>query len=312
MFKKLNRITLLIVFMLVLIGGAVRSTGSGMGCPDWPKCFGRWVPPTSESQLPSNYHEIYADSGYKTANFDAVKTWIEYFNRLFGVLTGAFIIATWGAALPGWKAKKQRLVWSTLSVLLVGFQGWLGAVVVKTELHPWVISAHMAMALLLMATLILSDHADRCENETKELGWSWKWRLGLIVSWALTWVQFFLGVQVRQHVDVAMASGLCRCCWLEGAHQHVLLHRGMAILLIGIHILMIFHALRTGTKPRWALLWGTSLLAEWMIGLVLVHFEMPVWAQPLHLGLATLIFCIQWDFVLETRPKRAPSNPIPT
>ena len=58
--SRISLITLLAVYVLILVGGIVRSTGSGMGCPDWPKCFGNWVPPISAEELPDNYQEIYA------------------------------------------------------------------------------------------------------------------------------------------------------------------------------------------------------------------------------------------------------------
>ena len=67
----------------------MRASGAGMGCPDWPLCFGQWIPPTDVDQLPANYQEIYADRGYADTTFNATKTWIEYLNRLLGAFTAS-------------------------------------------------------------------------------------------------------------------------------------------------------------------------------------------------------------------------------
>src|SRR5688572_31160039 len=112
-FRRLTVSTLVAVYILILVGGVVRSTGSGMGCPDWPKCFGQWVPPTSVESLPDNYKEIYAAHRDKKnkrfakylhligmdetadkilkdptvlqeSDFNPTKTMIEYLNRLTG------------------------------------------------------------------------------------------------------------------------------------------------------------------------------------------------------------------------------------
>ena len=80
-FRRLGMLTICAVYFVILVGGIVRASGAGMGCPDWPTCFGQWVPPTSEIQLPANYHEIYAQRGYENTQFNPVKTWTEYTNR---------------------------------------------------------------------------------------------------------------------------------------------------------------------------------------------------------------------------------------
>src|SRR5690348_2995889 len=119
-FRRLTISTLVAVYVLILVGGVVRSTGSGMGCPDWPKCFGNWVPPTSVSELPSDYREFYSSyrekknikfakyltalgfneaaenllndkSVLEEAEFNPLKTWIEYVNRIVGVVIGFMI-----------------------------------------------------------------------------------------------------------------------------------------------------------------------------------------------------------------------------
>jgi cytochrome c oxidase assembly protein subunit 15 len=119
-FLKVNLITIILLFVLILAGGVVRSTGSGMGCPDWPKCFGRYIPPTSVSELPANYKKMYADKrlaknqkfakmldvfGYShmamrirndksilvPEDFNSARTWTEYVNRLIGAISGIFL-----------------------------------------------------------------------------------------------------------------------------------------------------------------------------------------------------------------------------
>ena len=116
-FIVFNWITLVLIYLVVVAGSFVRITGSGMGCPDWPKCFGQWIPPTQESELPKDYKEIYLEkrerklnkfcnfltsvgmqetaerikndpSVYEEENFNAQRTWTEYVNRLLGFLAG--------------------------------------------------------------------------------------------------------------------------------------------------------------------------------------------------------------------------------
>ena len=90
-YRRIALITLASVYFLILVGASVRASGAGMGCPDWPTCFGQWIPPTNEAQLPGNYQEIYAELGYRDTQFNVVKTWTEYANRLIGVTIGFLI-----------------------------------------------------------------------------------------------------------------------------------------------------------------------------------------------------------------------------
>ncbi|MCY7349764.1 MAG: COX15/CtaA family protein, partial [Cytophagaceae bacterium] len=149
-FRRLGVVTIVTVYLLILAGGIVRSTGSGMGCPDWPRCFGSWVPPTSISQLPPNYQELYGAKLKGEVVFNALKTWIEYVNRLLGALTGVLIFATLIASVPFLKKDKPVFYLSLLAFIMVGFQGWLGSKVVSSELHPVMVTFHMIVAILIV------------------------------------------------------------------------------------------------------------------------------------------------------------------
>jgi heme a synthase len=191
-FRKLVRSTLIAVYVLILVGGVVRSTGSGMGCPDWPKCFGNWSPPTSVNELPANYKEIYADYRHKKnerfakylktfgfdetalkilndesikveADFNPVKTWIEYLNRIVGVIIGFLIFLVFVYSLRYRKTDLRITGIAFLTFVLVGFQGWIGSIVVSTNLTPWTITVHMFLALVIVALLVYLMHAVRTE-----------------------------------------------------------------------------------------------------------------------------------------------------
>src|SRR4029078_7060574 len=108
-FLKFSKIILVNIFLVILAGGVVRMTQSGMGCPDWPKCFGRWIPPVSVDQLPVNYKELYAFK-YVDTSFNPYHTWIEYINRLLGAILGVLLTVQFFLGLIYWKSDR-RIVW---------------------------------------------------------------------------------------------------------------------------------------------------------------------------------------------------------
>src|SRR5580658_9964417 len=177
-FQKTNLITIILLFILILAGGIVRSTGSGMGCPDWPKCFGRYVPPVNAADLPKDYKQKYVEGRLeknqkfaKTLDlfgfgdlarriredksilvpeeFNAAKTWTEYLNRLVGAIAGVFLLFTAVFSFSYRNESKLIPFLSILNVLLVGFQGWLGSIVVSTNLVAWIVTVHMMLALAI-------------------------------------------------------------------------------------------------------------------------------------------------------------------
>ena len=127
-------------YLLIFVGGLVRVSGSGLGCPDWPKCFGRWIPPTNINQIPE-----YIDP----TSFNIVLAWIEYGNRLLGILVGFSIVIMTLIAIYYLRRNKKILFNSLLSLFLVGANGGLGAIVVSSVLNPFIVSLHMILALFL-------------------------------------------------------------------------------------------------------------------------------------------------------------------
>ena len=132
-------------YFLIVVGGLVRASGAGLGCPDWPRCFGGWIPPASAADLPA---------GFEASQFNATLMWTEYLNRLLGVAVGLLILAT---LVSAWRHHRQtpRIFWPTLAAfLLVGFQGWLGGVVVQQELAAWIVTVHLVVALVIVSLLL--------------------------------------------------------------------------------------------------------------------------------------------------------------
>ena len=185
-FIRFNWITLVLIYLVVIAGSFVRITGSGMGCPDWPKCFGEWIPPLSIEELPEDYKERYAAkrlrkvdkfSGFlntigmketaeklsadpelrKEENFNVRKTWTEYVNRLFGFLAGNAVLLVFLWVL--WKYRKRKLIiFSAINLLLLIVQAWFGSIVVASNLVPWTITVHLLLALIIIGVLMVFNY----------------------------------------------------------------------------------------------------------------------------------------------------------
>lgn len=333
-FLKINLLTIIALFVLILAGGVVRSTGSGMGCPDWPKCFDRLVPPTDSTQLPAGYEQKYI-AGRKAKNerfanmldafgkkeladkirtdasilqheeFNAAKTWTEYVNRLVGATTGVLLLLCAVFSRTFFKNRKRIVYLSWLNVVAVGFQAWLGSIVVSTNLMPWIITVHMLMALLILGISIytyfqaraLRDHSLLVNSSS---GWV-KWLAAL--SLVLTVVQVTIGTSVREEVDViASSAGIQRTDWVSRLGVDFTIHRDLAFAVLLVNLLLFFAA-RSRFAPRshqsnYANAVLLLVLLQLVSGLVLAYMGMPPFAQTAHLVLASLLFGAQYYLML--------------
>lgn len=329
-FRKLSILTIIAVYLLILVGGIVRSTGSGMGCPDWPKCFGSWIPPTHVDQLPANYQEVYSQKraeknhkfaiyleamGFDTlaseilndksileeAAFNKTKTWIEYLNRLLGAVIGLLILATFISSFQFYKVNKPVFYTAAAALLLVIFQGWIGSIVVSTNLLPWMVTVHMLIALVIIALLIVivyktgKFHAvgKHAEMRKKLL---WFVAIGIIASL----IQIVLGTQVRESIDEIAASFQYtqRTEWIDLLGLTFYIHRSFSVFILLTHIGLWFlwqkssYNGSTSLNLSKILLWAISL--EVATGVLMAYFAIPAFLQPIHLLMATIIFGIQF------------------
>jgi cytochrome c oxidase assembly protein subunit 15 len=310
-FRRIGTITVFAVYFLILVGAIVRASGAGMGCPDWPTCFGQWIPPTDEAQLPANYHEIYA-VGYSDTSFNALKTWTEYLNRLVGVSIGLLIIATVASAWP-LRGKDKTLFQLCLGVLVaVGFQGWLGKMVVASHLKPWLITAHMVLAQAIVATLLYAMVRSRKEQiaALDTSGLPEKFGRWLGIAMGLTLVQMSLGIQVREGVDVIMAlhQYTGRELWRGEFPLIFLVHRSFSSLVLFTNAWLVWRmwrALPAGNSLRRCGVVLMGLIAGAILaGISMDRLNMPLIAQPAHLELASLIFGMQFFIYISYRYSR--------
>lgn len=311
-FRKLGFWTVGAIYFLILVGGIVRATGSGMGCPDWPKCFGTWVPPTDISQLPSNYKEIYGAKLKGEVEFNAVKTWIEYINRLIGVVIGFLVFGTFVSSLISFRKKDKTIVFlSLLATILVAFEGWLGSKVVSSELHPVMITLHMILSVIIVFILLYAvarsyNYVIQVEDVAD------KSSLSFLVSAAilLTTGQVLLGTQVREVVDqVANLMGdALRSEWIANLGGKFQMHAFFSIVIVIINFL-IYYRINKSINEKGIL----SKFANWLLitigielisGLSLAYLGFPRLMQPIHLTLGTLALGIQFVIFLFLNKER--------
>jgi cytochrome c oxidase assembly protein subunit 15 len=332
---KISFVTVLAVYFLIAVGGIVRSTGAGMGCPDWPKCFGSWVPPTSEAQLPPQYQEYYvqvrveknerlaatlSSMGFEAkANeilndpavkneqaFNATKTWIEYLNRLVGAVIGFLILGTFISSLRYLKSKPLLPLFSFLTLVLVLFQAWVGSLVVSTNLLEWMITVHMLIALLIVGMLIWIYY--RAEEEDPNFSFSGNALLRIkpvtILFLVMLVGQVVLGTQVREEVD-AIASSLSyelRNTWIESLGLSFKIHRSYSIALLLVFAWMVRSykdGIRSDRRLRDLFVFlALTMGISILTGVTMAYFSIPAFAQPLHLLLGSLLVGIQYYLVL--------------
>lgn len=330
-FLNTAKVTLILVYLVIIAGAVVRMTGSGMGCPDWPKCFGYYIPPTEQSQLEwqpnttfskgqiiiveeslqvakqdftttdtfnNTYWEPYTKHDYAT--FNATHTWVEYINRLFGALAGLATLLLGFLSIKFWKQQKSITLLSWLTVFGMGFQAWLGKTVVDSNLAPFKITIHMVMALVIVAMLLYIIYKVSPKIESKSSAKAKIFTTFLYAALALTLLQVVLGTQVRQFVDEQIKLvGEQKALWLQNPTLSFYIHRTFSIIVVLLNVwLFAFNKkYRLGFSK---LFWVLVLIAlEVLSGIAMYYFEFPFSTQTIHIVMATLLFGVQFYLILE-------------
>lgn len=336
-FPTIAKTALVLVYLVIVAGALVRMTGSGMGCPDWPKCFGYYIPPTdlkeltwepnrafekgqviikdesllvakdnftTETSFDASHWEKYTKHDY--ALFNPLHTWIEYINRLCGALAGMACFFMAIASFRFWKQNKKITLLSWLVVFMMGFQAWLGAKVVYSVLNPIKITVHMVMALVIVAVILYIIQLARPKLVTVK--YNSTFRNVLLFSLLLTLIQVAIGTQVRQFVDEQVKNGLtASILWLQNPSVIFYVHRSFSILVLLVNLYLYIKNTKFGlgfSKINWVI---AIIGVEILTGMAMAYLDFPIGSQAIHLVLASILFGIQFYMILEAK-KPNPAN----
>jgi cytochrome c oxidase assembly protein subunit 15 len=302
-FQKWALATTIATFVLIMIGGIVRASDSGLGCPDWPQCFGRPYPPLTESQVPDHI-----DAG----QFDFQAAWIEYVNRLVGVLIGFLILGTMYHALKTHRRVPRVLYPTIAAFVLVLFQGWLGGEVVESELNPLHITAHLVLALLIVNLLLYATVSAffpetrpyaNLPRQRRTLG-----RLALLVL-VLVLVQVGFGAGLRGELEIVEDESptLARGEWIEEAGWVDPVHRSFSWLVLAGVVGLVYYTHRRMQEQHHLIQWaaraaGGLVIVQILAGIGLAYGPLPPILQVTHLvGASLLVGALMALYLLASR-----------
>ena len=273
-------ISTILSYLLIFVGGLVRVSGSGLGCPDWPKCFGRWVPPTSIEQIPAHIDP--------TA-FNIVLAWIEYGNRMLGVIVGISILLMTIIAVIYFKKNSKILFSSLLSLFLVVANGGLGAIVVSSVLNPFIVSLHMILALFLVSVLSYATiESYKLINTQKFTGifLSKKISISLIALWIFIVIEILLGTGIRTNIELIAIDNplLSKGELLDSLNSYKYLHSilGFSLLFLSFYLCYLFKDDFLGLSKQLVLFIFVMIILQIFLGELMIFFELPQLTRLFH------------------------------
>jgi cytochrome c oxidase assembly protein subunit 15 len=325
---RLSALTLLVLFLtfdLVLFGAFTRLTDSGLGCPDWPGCYGNASPSGAHAEISAEQARL--PSGPVTHS----KAWIEMIHRYLATGVGVLILTL---AVASWLGRRQghlpvSLAWPAITLVWVCIQGAFGALTVTMKLFPAIVTLHLLGGMVLLALLTRQAvayaqarrGAPAYALEAAPRAWLW-------AAFGLLWVQLALGAWVSTNYAVLACSEFptCQGSWwpamdfaqgfelwrelgLTGSGEHVTFAALTAIHYV--HRLAAYVVLAVLAVAAWRLWHGPlrrqarwiGALALWQLasGLSNVVLGWPLVAAVAHTGgAAALVVVLTWA-VCETR-----------
>ena len=267
-------------YLLIFVGGLVRVSGSGLGCPDWPKCFGRWVPPTNIDQIPAHID---------STAFNIVLAWIEYGNRTLGVIVGISILLMTAIAVIYFRKNNKILFSSLLSLCLVIFNGGLGAIVVSSILNPFIVSLHMILALFLVSVLsytTIESYKIIDTNKFTNMYLSKKISTSLILLWIFIVIEILLGTGIRTNIElIAIDNPLfSKGELLSSLNSYKYLHSilGFSLLFLSIYLCYLFKDDFLGLSKQLVLFIFGMIMFQIFLGELMIFFELPQLTRLFH------------------------------
>ena len=294
-----TRLVLIFVFLVILAGGIVRTTQSGMGCPDWPHCFGMWAPPFSASGLPPDYKK-YLDKQNIDAVYNPAHAWTEYINRLITGALGILIVIHVVWSFKKFFRTKQIICWlSCLFLIGTLFEAWLGKLVVDTNLAVVKITLHMIAALFLAIIPVIILH--KLNND--KIAHDKTLRIITTIALIILLIQIIIGTDVREQVDAISASlnYTQRNTWLAHLNMVFDVHKVTSIIVSLLVIFIFWRSLSHVVLQRKGMFLLLIVLLLMAAGICLAGFNIPAFIQPIHLLLSSILFVALFAFRLKVK-----------
>lgn len=197
----LTALTLLLTFDLVVFGSFTRLTDSGLGCPDWPGCYGQASPLGAAAPIAAQEAEM------PTGPVTYTKAWIEMVHRYLAMTVGGLILVM---AVAGWiqrRALPHSPWWATATLAWVVVQGLFGKYTVTLKLYPAIVTLHLLGGQLLLALLVVQYE----RWQPRPLALSDRTRAWVLAAVCAVWIQCLLGGWVSTNYAVLACSGFPQC-----------------------------------------------------------------------------------------------------